>query len=144
MYIIETKNGTAGDTKSTLKFWSARTEYHLLSILGELNSRSGRVIFSESTPASELDISGLEKGDAGYEYYEALISTFGAKTPIYQAEYLIGDGVWQSEPIKTMTAAIAFLNSDSWTAAIYQDDESVKSAFEAGKIPKWLIEKHFS
>lgn len=92
----------------------------------------GRVIFAAATPRQQLEATGHapDSPDARAEYaglFE-LAEGHGWDTVLYRADYLLGDGVYQAEPISEFDACVAAIAHDLRACRVYLSDGAATAA----------------
>lgn len=97
--------------------WFAFDEADLIRKVQVDRSQDKAMVTYARTTAHQLD-------DA------ALASQYGEDTPLYRADYLLGPGTYQTEPISELRACVAAIAS-THEFRIYPDDESAADAIDS-------------
>ena len=91
-----------------------------------------RVIFAAETPRRQLEATGHtpdspEARSAQAGIFE-LAEAHGWDTPLYRADYLLGDGIYQAEPVSEFDAHVVAIAHGLQTCRIYLSDEAATNA----------------
>lgn len=88
--------------------------------------RDGWTIFETTSPRQLLEAYGKtpESPDAAQEHVELfkLAAAHGWDTKLYRADYLLGQGMYRSEPVAELNACLAAIEYDLKTCRIYLSD----------------------
>lgn len=97
--------------------WFAFDEADLIRKVQVDRSQDNTMVIHARTTAHQLD-------DAD------LASRYGKDTPLYRADYLLGQGTYQTEPITELRACVAAIAS-THEFRIYPDDETAADAIDS-------------
>jgi hypothetical protein len=94
--------------------------------------REGRVIFTVTSPRRLLEAAGFtpESPEAGASHgpiFE-LAEKHGWDTELYRADALLGEGIYEFEPVSEFEACVAALAEGLEACRIYLSDESATNA----------------
>ncbi|QJD29223.1 hypothetical protein [Methylococcus geothermalis] len=94
--------------------------------------RDGCVIFAVATPRKLLEAAGLTPESpaarASHATIFELADKHGWDTELYRADELLGEGVYESEPVSEFEACVAALAEGLEACRIYLSDESATNA----------------
>ncbi|CAI8776138.1 MULTISPECIES: hypothetical protein [Methylococcus] len=95
-------------------------------------AREGRVIFTVTSPRRLLEAAGLtpqspEAGASHGPIFE-LAEKHGWDTDLYRADDLLGEGVYDPEPVSEFEACVATLAEGLHACRVYLSDESASRA----------------
>ncbi|MDF9391065.1 MULTISPECIES: hypothetical protein [Methylococcus] len=94
--------------------------------------REGRVIFATTSPRQLLEAAGLTpaspEAEAGNGPIFELAEKYGWDTDLYRADDLLGEGVYDPEPVSEFEACVASLADGLHACRIYLSDESATDA----------------
>jgi hypothetical protein len=92
-------------------------------------------IFASATARQQLESRGLtpDSSDVEAEHGEifALAAQYGWDTPLFRADYLLGAGVQQAEPISELDAYVAAIAEDLKSCRVYLSDQAAMNALYA-------------
>lgn len=92
----------------------------------------GQTLFATATPRQLLEAAGHTPDSSGARDAQAglfeLAEAHGWDTPLYRADYLLGDGVYQAEPVSEFEAHVAAIAEDLQTCRVYMSDEAATNA----------------
>lgn len=78
---------------------------------------AGVVIYQETTVEQLRSAGGVSQ-----EVIQALAAKYTTQTPLYRADYLLGEGVYQAEPVSSLRASLAAVASNV-DFRLYTNDE---------------------
>lgn len=106
--------------------WFAFEEQDLARKVRAARERQGWTIFETVSPRQMLDTHGLTPDSPGAadEYAEVfgLAASYGWDAVLYRADYLLGQGVYQVEPVTEIEACFAAIKHDLKTCRVYLSD----------------------
>lgn len=82
---------------------------------------SGVVIYQETTVEQLRSTGGVSQ-----EVIQALAAKYTAQTPLYRADYLLGEGVYQAEPVSSLRASLAAVASNVDFRIYSNDDDALE------------------
>lgn len=107
--------------------WFAFSREDLAQKVHAARKRDGWTIFEAATPRQLLESRGKTPDSAGAaeEFPElfALAETQGWETTLYRADYLLGQGKYQAEPVAELDACLAAIKHNLQTCRVYLSDE---------------------
>jgi len=92
------------------------------------------------THAAQPDMTVYQQTNARQLSDESLAAQYGWDTPLYRADYLLGHGTYQTEPVSELRACVAAIAS-SPEFRIYPDDET--AADEIDRDPLYRSKEGF-
>jgi hypothetical protein len=114
--------------------WFAFDKHDLVRKIYAANPRKEREIFDVVTACELLELSGKTPDTAGVRDELPAICGLGDQhgwdTPLYRADYLLGDGVFQIEAVTETDAIIAALSQSSNDCKVYWSDMQAIEALE--------------
>ncbi|WP_042270753.1 hypothetical protein [Paraburkholderia heleia] len=114
------------------KAWFAYDEADFARKVAASDPLRPEEIYDSVTPRELLEFSG-QAPDVGartqYPSICAIGDAHGWDTPLYRADYLLGRGVCQHEPVTLLDASLAALNARGH-CLVYLNDRAAISAFE--------------
>ncbi|UZR27265.1 hypothetical protein [Methylococcus mesophilus] len=94
--------------------------------------REGRVIFAAATPRGLLEAAGFTpdspEAGASHGWIFELADKHGWDTELYRADELLGEGVYESEPVSEFEACVAALAEGLEGCRVYLSDQSAMNA----------------
>ena len=130
------------------KVWFAFDEDDFIRKVQADYSQQADVVIYQQTTAQQLQ----NAGNTSPETIRALSEQYEAETPIFRADYLLGEGIYQAEPVSALRASLAAIASNA-DFRIYSNDEDAaeeldreplfksREGFEAGrKLRAHLVE----
>jgi hypothetical protein len=94
--------------------------------------QEGRVIFAAASPREMLESAGLTtespEAQANHGRVFELAEKHGWDTGLYRADDLLGEGVYDAEPVSEFEACVATLAEGLEACRIYLSDESATNA----------------
>jgi hypothetical protein len=96
---------------------------------------SEHVVYEQTTPQQLL-----HSKHASAEIISALVAQFGADTTVYRADYLLGNGIYQVEPVSALRASLAAVASAA-DFRVYSSDED--AAEELDRDPLYRSKEGF-
>lgn len=89
-------------------------------------------IFAAASPRQQLETAGETPEAPGaratHGWIFDLAEQHGWDTELYRADYLLGEGIYDAEPVSEFEACIAALAHDLQACRVYLSDESAMSA----------------
>ena len=107
--------------------WFAFEEEDLARKVQNTKNREGWTIFESATPRGLLEAKGKTPETPGAESDHGdifeLAKTHGWDTALYRADYLLGQGKYQTESVEKFEACFAAVKHDLKTCRMYLSDE---------------------
>ncbi|MFA6902486.1 MAG: hypothetical protein WC236_05330 [Gallionellaceae bacterium] len=114
--------------------WFAFDKQDLLRKIYAADTRKEWKIFDVITARELLELSGMTPDNADVrDKFPAICSLgeqLGWDTPLYRADYLLGDGVFQTDAVTETDACVAALTQRSKNCRIYWSDTQATAALE--------------
>ena len=109
------------------RVWFAFDEEDLARKVYASKQREAWVIFESATPRQSLEAHGKMPATQGAAEEHAdifkLADAYGWDVVLYRADYLLGHGRYQTEPVAEVAACLAAVKHDLKTCRIYPSDE---------------------
>jgi len=91
-----------------------------------------RTLVSAATPRQQLEAAGVLPDSAGardlYPGIFDLAQSHGWDTVLYRADYLLGEGVYQAEPVSEFDACVAAVADELRACRVYLSDQAATTA----------------
>lgn len=117
-----------------VRAWFAFNREDFLQKVHAMRAREGRVIYAAMSARERLTACGMtpDAADAAQTHAElfALAQAHGWDTPLYRADYLLGGGVMQTEPVDEFNASVAALLQDIKTCRVHLSDAQAIAALQ--------------
>lgn len=114
--------------------WFAFDKQDLLRKIYAADTRNEWEIFDVVTARELLELSGMTPGTADVRDKFPAICSLGEQhgwdTPLYRADYLLGDGMFQTEAVTETDACVAALMQRAKNCKIYWSDTQATKALE--------------
>ncbi len=124
------------DEQNHARVWFAFDEADFVrKVQANLAPASEYIIFEQTTPQQLL-----HSKHASAETVSALVAQFGADTTVYRADYLLGHGLYQVEPVSALRASMAVVASAN-DFRVYSSDEG--AAEELDRDPLYRSKQGF-
>ena len=107
--------------------WFAFDETDLIGKIRAARAQPDGQLHAVASPRELLAASGAAP-DAAPPWIVALAQQHGWDTPLYRADALLGEGIYQSEPVSELRACIAALVDTLQTCRVYPDDDTALDA----------------
>ena len=114
--------------------WFAFDRDDFLNKVHATRKGEGQVIFDAQSARARLAACGMTPDSPDVAQNHAalfeLAGQHGWDTPLYRADYLLGEGVVQAEPVDEFNASVAALMQDIKTCRVHLSDEQALAALE--------------
>ncbi|MBC7163030.1 MAG: hypothetical protein H5U26_13120 [Immundisolibacter sp.] len=107
--------------------WFAFDETDLIGKIRAARARPDGQLHAVASPRELLAASG-QAPDTAPPWIAALAQLHGWDTPLYRADALLGEGIYQAEPVSELRACVAALVDTLQTCRVYPDDQTALDA----------------
>ena len=107
--------------------WFAFDEHDLIGKIRAARTQPDGQLHAVASPRDLLAASGAAP-DTAPPWIATLAQQHGWDTPLYRADALLGQGVYQAEPVSELRACIAALVETLQTCRVYPDDQTALDA----------------
>lgn len=107
--------------------WFAFDQTDLIGKIRAARVRPDGQLHAVASPRQLLAAAG-QAPDAAAPWIAALARQHGWDTPLYRADALLGEGIYQAEPVSELRACVAALVETLHTCRVYPDDQTALDA----------------
>ncbi|HEY3301047.1 MAG TPA: hypothetical protein VGJ90_09765 [Methylophilaceae bacterium] len=104
------------------RVWFAFDEEDFVRKVQVTYGKEGDVVIYQRTTVQQLQSSGGVSVDVTHE----LSAKYGEETPLYRADFMWGDGVYQTEPVSALRASLAAVASNADFRIYINDEEALE------------------